>query len=82
MKKFLLLFCTACIPMLLLGQSTQIPYPLSYCIISKQKLGEMGNPTTIIYKNHEIKFCCGGCPKEFYKDPDHFLQEIEKTAKH
>ncbi|MGP8201427.1 MAG: hypothetical protein ACLQU4_18200 [Limisphaerales bacterium] len=60
------------------------PYPLKYCLVSGDKIGEMGKPTSIIYKGQEIKFCCPDCVKDFKKDPDTFLKKLaeeEKKAK-
>jgi YHS domain-containing protein len=60
------------------------PYPLKYCLVSGDKIGEMGKPASIIYKGQEIKFCCPGCVKDFKKDPDKFLKKLaveEKKAK-
>jgi len=44
------------------------PYTLKTCIISGDKLGEMGDPFVYAYKGREIKFCCKGCLKDFNKD--------------
>jgi YHS domain-containing protein len=60
------------------------PYPLKYCLVSGEKLGEMGKPFTTNYMGQEIKFCCKDCVKDFNKDPDKFLKKLaeeEKKAK-
>ncbi|MGA2174835.1 MAG: hypothetical protein ABSH38_07625 [Verrucomicrobiota bacterium] len=60
------------------------PYPLTYCLVSGEKIGEMGKPAAITYKGQEIKFCCGDCVTDFKKDPDKFLKKLaeeEKKAK-
>ena len=57
-----------------------IPYPLKFCIVSGDTLGEMGPPTVFIYKGHEIKFCCPSCKKDFLKDPDKYLKKIKEEA--
>ena len=60
------------------------PYPLKYCLVSGEKIGEMGKPVTTNYMGQEIKFCCKGCVKDFQKDPDKFLKKLaaeEKKAK-
>ncbi len=60
------------------------PYPLKYCLVSGEKIGEMGKPASLIYKGQEIKFCCPDCVKDFKKDPDKFLKKLaeeEKKAK-
>jgi len=34
----------------------------------------------IDYKGHKVYFCCDGCKVSFDKTPDHYIEEIEKTA--
>lgn len=53
------------------------PYPLTSCIVSDEKLGEMGEPYVHKYKGQEIKFCCKSCLSEFNEDPARFLKKIE-----
>ena len=60
------------------------PYPLKYCLVSGEKIGEMGKPVVTNYMGQEIKFCCPDCVKDFNKNPDKFLKklaEAEKKAK-
>jgi YHS domain-containing protein len=57
------------------------PYPLKTCLVSGEKLGEMGKPAVIIYKGQEIKFCCPDCIKDFNKDPDKFLKKMAEEVK-
>ena len=67
--------------------STQVaarPYPLNYCLVSGDKIGEMGDPVKTVYKGQEFKFCCKDCVKDFNKDPDKFMKklaEAEQKAK-
>ncbi len=56
------------------------PYPLKTCIISGEKLGEMGKPYVYAYKGQEIKFCCKNCLKDFQKDPAKYLKKIDEAA--
>jgi YHS domain-containing protein len=56
------------------------PYPLKTCIISGDKLGEMGDPYVYEYKGREIKFCCKSCVKDFKKDPEKYLKKIDEQA--
>ena len=51
------------------------PYTLKTCVVSGDKLGEMGDPFVYTYKDREIKFCCKGCLKDFNKDPAEVYQE-------
>lgn len=53
------------------------PYSLDTCIVSDDKLGEMGKPVVFTYKDQEIKLCCKACRKDFDKDPDKFLRKLE-----
>ncbi len=55
------------------------PYTLKTCIVSGDKLGEMGEPFVYHYKNREIKFCCKGCLKDFNKDPKKYIKLIEEA---
>jgi len=54
------------------------PYTLKTCIISGDKLGEMGDPFVYKYKDREIKFCCKGCLKDFNKEPDKYIKKIRR----
>jgi YHS domain-containing protein len=56
-------------------------YPLDTCIVSGEKLGEMGKPVVFEYKGQEIKLCCKSCRKKFDKDPAKFLTQMEQKAK-
>jgi hypothetical protein len=68
-----------------------VPYPLTTCIISGDKLGgDMGAPIVFIYEdkakgiNQEIKFCCPMCKPKFLADPDKYMkiiQDAEAKAK-
>lgn len=53
------------------------PYTLTTCIVSDDKLGEMGKPVVFNYKDQEIKLCCKACRKDFDKDPAKFLKKLE-----
>ena len=56
-------------------------YPLETCIVTGEKLGEMGKPFTFVYKDQEIKLCCKGCKKDFDKDPAKFLKKLAAAKK-
>jgi len=57
------------------------PYPLDKCIVSDEKLGEMGEPFVFVHEGQEIKLCCKPCQKDFNKDPKKYLKKIEKADK-
>jgi YHS domain-containing protein len=51
-------------------------YPLDICPISGEKLGGMGDPIDIVYNDQLVRFCCNGCTKDFYKNPDKYLKMV------
>ena len=55
-------------------------YPLKTCVVSGEKLGEMGPPVVINYKGTEVRFCCNSCPKKFYKNPEKYLAKLKNPA--
>jgi len=54
------------------------PYTLKTCVVSGDKLGEMGPPFVYEYQGREIKFCCKGCLKDFNKEPAKYIKKIEE----
>jgi YHS domain-containing protein len=50
------------------------PYKPNTCIVSGDKLGEMGKPVVFTYQGQEIKLCCKDCRKDFDKDPAKYLK--------
>jgi YHS domain-containing protein len=61
--------------------TTKPAYPLTTCVVSGEKLGEMGKPHVIQYEGREVQFCCPSCQKEFKKDPAKYLKKIDDAAK-
>ncbi len=57
------------------------PYPLKTCVVSGEKLGEMGKPYVFTNGTREIKLCCKGCLKDFQKDSAKYLKKIEAAEK-
>lgn len=57
------------------------PYPLTTCIVSDEKLGEMGKPVSIDYKGQQVSFCCKSCIVSFEKDPAKFLAKLPAPTK-
>jgi hypothetical protein len=57
------------------------PYPLKTCIVSGEKLGEMGAPVVITNDNREIKLCCKNCLSDFKKDPAKYIKKLEEAEK-
>ena len=54
------------------------PYPLTTCVVSDEKLGEMGPPVSLNYQGTEVRFCCNGCVKKFNADPSKNLAKLGK----
>jgi len=55
------------------------PYTLKTCVVSGEKLGEMGKPFVFVYEGREIKLCCKNCQKDFKKDPAKYVKKIEEA---
>lgn len=53
------------------------PYPLDTCLVSGEKLGEMGKPFEIVHEGQQIKFCCKNCAPKFAKDPTKYLSKLK-----
>ena len=53
-------------------------YPLTTCVVSGEKLGEMGAPVVINHSGTEVQFCCNGCVKKFNADPAKYLSKLGK----
>ena len=62
-------------------KETAKPYPLDKCIVSDEKLGEMGKPFVFTYEGQEIKLCCKSCQKDFKKEPAKYLKKLEGAGK-
>lgn len=56
------------------------PYPLKTCLVSGEKLGEMGAPVVYVYEGQEYKFCCKSCLKKFEADPTKYSKELTKAG--
>jgi len=54
-------------------------YTLKTCIISGDKLGEMGKPYVFEYKGREIKLCCKNCLKDFNENPAKYVKQIDEA---
>lgn len=50
----------------------------------QEKCPVMGYPISkevyIDYKGKRIYFCCSACKKEFLKDPDNYMERLEKKG--
>jgi hypothetical protein len=83
------IYLTAVLAIAALGSATLVraadeakpAYPLTTCVISGEKLGAMGTPVVVTYKDTEIQLCCKGCVKTFNADADKYLQKYEQAVK-
>lgn len=59
------------------------PFPssLKTCVVSGDKLGEMGKPYVFTHEGQEVKLCCKDCLKDFKKDPAKYMKMINETPK-
>ncbi|MCW5551792.1 MAG: hypothetical protein KIS67_06435 [Verrucomicrobiae bacterium] len=57
------------------------PYTLDKCLVSDEKLGEMGKPYVFVHEGREIKLCCKPCLKGFKKDPAKHIKKLEAAEK-
>lgn len=57
------------------------PYTLDTCIVSGEKLGDMGEPIVKVHEGREVKFCCKSCIKKFDKDPAKYIAAADAKAK-
>ncbi len=59
----------------------QKDYPLTTCVVSGDKLGEMGKPVDYVYAGQLVEFCCPMCKKDFDKDPAKYMAKIADARK-
>ncbi len=55
-------------------------YPLTTCVVSGEKLGEMGEPYVFTYKGTEVKLCCDQCKPKFDKNPAKYMEKLAPQA--
>jgi YHS domain-containing protein len=55
-------------------------YPLQTCVVSGEKLGEMGDPYVFEHEGKQVKLCCKSCLKTFNKEPAKYLKKIDDAA--
>jgi hypothetical protein len=62
-------------------------YPLTTCVVSGDKLGEMGPAVHYTYQeagkpDRELQFCCKDCIADFKKDPAKYLAVYDAAVAH
>ncbi len=55
-------------------------YPLTTCVVSGEKLGEMGKPIQRVIGNRLVTFCCSGCIGKAQKEPAKYLAKIDAAV--
>jgi hypothetical protein len=55
------------------------------CVVSGDKLGEMGKPFEYVYKeagkpDRIIPLCCKDCVKDFKKEPAKYIAKLDAAA--
>ncbi|MDP8244733.1 MAG: hypothetical protein P9L94_11670 [Candidatus Hinthialibacter antarcticus] len=55
------------------------PYYLTTCPVTGQALGSMGKPVVYNHDGREIRFCCSGCVEQFKKEPQKFIDKVDKA---
>jgi len=59
----------------------QLPfYPLRKCLVSGEKLGGMGEPVNLVYKNRLIRLCCKGCVVRFKRESEKYLKVLNEAV--
>ena len=83
MKTFKIAVCAALLVTATLGayaadkDAKAKPYPLEKCLVSDEKLGEMGKPYVFTHEGHEVQLCCKSCLKDFKKEPAKYMKKLE-----
>jgi len=52
---------------------------LDWCIVSGEKLGDMGKPIAYKWKDREMEFCCKSCVKIFEKQPLAYIARLDSA---
>ena len=63
------------------AEQPPVPYPLTTCFSSGEKLGEMGKPFVFTYQGQELKLCCKGCKKKFDENPEKAMKDFQDAVK-
>ena len=55
-------------------------YPLTTCAVADGKLGEMGEPVSVVVNNRLVQLCCAGCEKKLRADPAQFIAKLDAAV--
>ena len=56
-------------------------YPLKTCVVSDEKLGDMGKPYVFKHEGREVQLCCESCKKDFKKNPAKYMKKLDEAEK-
>jgi len=48
------------------------------CPVSGEEIGGMGKGVEVVYKGKTYMLCCAACKKDFDRNPEKFIKNIEK----
>jgi YHS domain-containing protein len=57
------------------------PVKFTACMVTGEKLGSMGEPIKVKYKDQEYPLCCEGCRATFNKNPEKYIKEAMAKMK-
>jgi YHS domain-containing protein len=63
------------------SKAAKSKYPLKTCLVSDEKLGEMGEPFVFKHEGKEVQLCCKSCQKDFKKDPSKYMKKLAAAEK-
>ena len=55
-------------------------YPLNTCVITGEKIGEMGTPVDVIVNNRLFRLCCNGCVKQVKQKPAAAFEKLNAAV--
>ena len=50
------------------------------CPVTDALLGSMGTPVKVKVKGREVFLCCAGCKGKLLKNPDKYLEKLDKKS--
>ncbi|MEI7910377.1 MAG: hypothetical protein WCK77_12130 [Verrucomicrobiota bacterium] len=62
------------------AKAKPFPESITTCLISGEKLGEMGKPYVFVYEGQEVKLCCKNCLKKFNAEPAKYIAKINAAT--
>lgn len=61
------------------GMLTGSAYPLDYCLVTGDKLGEEGPAVLFNYQGRDIRFCCTDCIDKFKAEPEKYIAKLDQA---